>query len=384
MLKSQEAIAQFKKHDYRVLKQEKWLRFLALTKERNINLERVNSLEDLQSNYVLSYVEKTLTLLDNCQLDDNLKTFAEETLKWAEVAKGGLPHQRKAWIQKGYQLYAHNEGSAQIYSAEANETDPQKKRIVSTLIATHGLIGQYLRGEVPLSGHKPLYSLVQDQLLSASDLRKILFCLNFCIISGVEEELWATVAEEVKETIEVILSNNFDKQKSIKERLKALRTVSIANGENFEAAYEKTLSDERIYRPICNLLEGTELWYVEAALFDFSFEEFIKIFLMIAQSLQGQRVRHISFEKFMKELYYQHNGQKRVNIYKKRIIEKYLSALSMDDILQGNYQKNLHVTHEIYVDDHLGNIVLFNFRFSKASSKLIEFCVEAEKIRCPF
>lgn len=379
MLKSVEAIERLKNTDLKVLKDEKWLRFLALTSERNINMERVNSLEDLQNNYVLRYVEKTLLLLSPYELNENLKSIVEETLKWSEVAKTGLPHQRKRWIEKGYHLYAHNVGSAEIYEEESDETDLNRKRIIHDLIATHGLIGQYIRGEVPLAEHEPLYRLTQENLLSASDLSELLYCLNFCIISAVKEDIWAAISNEVEDTINLILDNRFDQQKSLKDRLRCLRTVSINNGEDFEASYDKWLSDERVYQPIFNLLQHTELWYVEAALFDFSFEEFVKIFLMISCTVECKKIKHISFEKLMKDLYYQHDGKKRVNIYKKRIIEKYLSGLSVDAILHGDYHENLHVTHEIYVDDNLCNIVFFNFRFSSASSKLIEFCAEAEK-----
>lgn len=379
MLKSVEAIERLKNHDLKVLKNEKWLRFLALTTERNINWERINSLDDLQSNYVLSYVEKTVVLLCHYRLEENLKSMVEEVLKWSEVAKTGLPHQRKRWIDKGYHVYLHNVGSAEIYEEESDETDTNRKRIIHDLIATHGLIGQYIRGEVPLAEHEPLYRLIQENRISVSELSEIVYCLNFCIVSAVKEDIWAEISKEVEDTIHLILDNRFDQQKSLKDRLRCLRAVSINNGEDFEVSYDQWLSDERVYQPIFNLLQHTELWYVEAALFDFSFEEFVKIFLILSCTINNKKIKHISFEKFMKELYYQHDGKKRVNIYKKRIIEKYLSGLSVDAILQGDYPKNLHVTHETYVDDQLGDVVFFNFRFSSASSKLIEFCVEAEK-----
>ena len=71
--------------------------FLALTAERNVNLERLNSLEEMRNNYVLNYVEKTLEALSKIQLNEYQTYIIEETLKWSEVAKSGLAHQRKQW-----------------------------------------------------------------------------------------------------------------------------------------------------------------------------------------------------------------------------------------------------------------------------------------------
>jgi hypothetical protein len=49
--------------DMRILKEERWLRFLALTRENAVNLERLSSLEDAPKNYVLEYVIRTLRVL---------------------------------------------------------------------------------------------------------------------------------------------------------------------------------------------------------------------------------------------------------------------------------------------------------------------------------
>lgn len=157
---SLQAIEVLKNGDFRSLKSEKWLMYLALTAERNINLERLYSLEETRSNYVLNYVEKTLKLLSELDLNKYQKHILEETLKWSEVAKSGLKHQRDQWIKNGYNLFAHNIGSAQIYQEQSNEADLDIKRIVYDLILTHGLIGQYIRGEIPLMDNKPLYQLV--------------------------------------------------------------------------------------------------------------------------------------------------------------------------------------------------------------------------------
>lgn len=372
-------LEQYKQGDLQVLKHNAWLRHLALTLERNINLERINSIDEMNHNYVLSYVEKTMKKLEGIELDDDLAYIIEETLKWSEVSKSGIPHQRNKWIDKGFNLFAHNVGSAEIYLEEGEEANPNTKLIIYTLILTHGLLGQYIRGEVPLSDHMPLYYLLKEERITAKKLKKALMTLNYCIISAVDERIWSDIDKQAEIIINYIINGQFEQQFGIKERLRRIRTQSIKNGENFEEEYEKILLQPDILDRIIKVFEATNLWYVEAALYDFSFQEFIKIFLLLEHEININTVKHISFERFMKEIYYQHNGKKRVNIYKKRIIEKYLSEITYQDIMEGRYPNNPHVSQDITNYNLMDNIVIFTFRFSAPGSKLIDFCVEAEK-----
>lgn len=379
MLQSLTAVERLKAGDMQVLKKEKWLRFLALTSERNINLERLDSLEEMKNNYVLGYVEKTLKALSECKLSEQQMYIIEETLKWSEVAKAGLPHQRRQWIAKGYNLFAHNAGSAQIYLEQTEEASTETKRIVHDLILTHGLIGQYIRGEVPLSDNRPLFSLVKEGIIAEAELQVILMALNYCIVSAVNESIWKDIKEQAEEIIGCIIKGRFEEHRKTVDRIKRLRTVSIKNGEDFDVEYAKLFADSRVAGKIDKLLEMADLWYVEAAMYDFSFTEFVKVFLIISQEVGSKKIRHISFERFMKELYYQHEGRKRVNIYKKRIIEKYLSEITIDDILKGSFKSNLHAVHDVAFHENLDDTAFFSFRFSAAGSKLIDFCIEAEK-----
>lgn len=69
-MKSLTDIERIKTGDLQVLKNEKWLRYLVLTSERNVNLERLSSLEEMKSNYALDYVEKTLKVLSYLSLSE--------------------------------------------------------------------------------------------------------------------------------------------------------------------------------------------------------------------------------------------------------------------------------------------------------------------------
>ena len=371
-MKALEAIRELEGGDLHILAREKWLRHLALTGERQVNLERVQSFGDIEKNPVLEYTKRTLILLERLMPDDDNRALLEEALCWCEVAKAGMAHQRKEWLDKGCNLAVHNIGSAQIYCQEA-DGDPTQKHIVSVLIETHGLIGQHIRGEVPLWHNGPLHDLVREGYLTADRLRELLLTLNACIIGAVDPQLWENVRAETAELIDRIVAGALESEQTLRTRLERLRKVSISHGEDFAATYAETMSPElekQIHALICN----AALWYVEAALYDFTFAEFIKILLLVAG--EAEKPSHISFEPLMRSMYYEYAGKKRVNLYKKRVIESYLAALTVQGILEGRFQKNPHVRHRVH--RQVGT-AFFDFVFSPAGEKLIEFCVEAEQ-----
>ncbi len=355
-----------------ILKVNKWLQYLALTKERHINFERISSVGDIYDNRVLAYVCRTFEFLDKLKLSKDDKEIMTEVLKWCEVAKCGLPHKRAQWLEKGYNLFAHNLGSAEIYLEENKGS--KNGKLIYTLIKTHGLVGQYLRGEVPLIKNKPLHDLITAGKITAECLKGLLYALNYCVIGAVDPKIWEHVSEGVQSVIDQILIGGFEGQ-ALKSRLKALRTISIANGEDFEGEYAKLKNSETA--AISKFIENTELWYVEAALYDFTFTEFAKILLLIATKMK--KLGHISFELLMQSIYYDYKGKKRINVYKKRIIEKYLTLMTYSDILSGRMQELPHVKHEIREDRNLQGTYFFDFKFSPTGEKLIGFCVEAEK-----
>ena len=385
-------IKEVKNGNKKILKGHPWLIYLYLTKRKNINLERVSSLKELEhTNPVLDYVERTLEILESVEvcedsdknssrlrISDKEKSIIEEVLIWSEVSKCGMPHQRNQWEQAGVNLFVHNIGSSQIYTMfHAQKSDDvqslMEKHIINTLIVTHGLVGQYIRGEVNLSENMPITSLLLRNFIPKDRLRKILFVLNMCIIKAISDELWQTVEANVKETIELIADNQYQNELPVKERIKRLRATSIAKGEDFESEYKKHFAEkhERIFE---FLFSKAYLWYVEPALCEFSLEEFLKIFLLIYKDSHVLSLEHISFEYLMKEIYYDHKGKKKVNLYKMRIIQDYLSKMTPEDILNNRYPANKHVQHKVILGGHMDSTACFNFEFSPAGSKLIEFC----------
>ena len=389
MLASLEAIRRCRAGDLSVLRTNRWLRHLHLTQEHQANLERLESLADLAGNPVLDYVERSLGILADLNLPVRLRALAEETLCWSEVAKAGMPHARRAWIAQGVNVHAHNEGSAALYLADwsaqagfagSGAAMPEAEaQVVACLIATHGLIGQSVRGETTLEASAPLRDLLTgDRHMQPEEWHMLLLALNRCIIEAVSPALWHSVEPAVQAALNALEQGDFGRI-GLRERLRLLRAGSIRNGEDFDAAYDACMADPQIPTAVGRLLSAASLWYVEAALHDFTLEEFVKILLLTAGTPQAPVPRHISFEPLMRDLHRQHRGKKRVNLYAQRIISRYLADLDMQALLDGHLPHNPHVAPESGTAPGCVDTVFFRFRFSPAGSRLIEFCLEAEQ-----
>ncbi|AIQ45147.1 methyltransferase [Paenibacillus sp. FSL R7-0273] len=407
MLKSLQAIEAYREGRLQPSAGPAWLNLIVSAEMPIVNLERVESLQELdQRNPVLDYVERSLRLLDSLQLSYWIKELAEETLIWSETAKGGTPRQRRRWQEEGLNCFAHNIGSAQLYwQHTAEETfevagrpqasalraagvpDAETLVIVHRLIETHGLLGQQIRGEVPPEVNRPLAVIMEEGLLTADELERLLFALNHCIIGAVSPVLWQDVRSEIMELIAAVTSGEPAEPLPMKERLRRMRSGPILRGEDFAAEWSR-LEQEGLPAERLEELQPATFWYAESALQTFSLEQFLKVLALAARSSSGGNssngngngLGHLSFEAVMNSIYYDYKGTKKINVYKKRIIEKYLSGLSWRDIAEGKLAPgNPHLVHKLRRQGHLPDTVFFDFEFSPAAEKLIEFCMEAEK-----
>lgn len=403
-MKALDAINKYLEGNMAVLKNEKWLMYLALTDQKNINLEKVESLNEVDRHYTLRYVKRTLDVLDTYVdvLSEAQFKLVEDVLKWSEVSKAGMKHHRAAWEKKGYPLHIHNYASADIYMEEQTGDDGTYKQIIKQLIEHHGTIGQYLRGEVKrkdIDLKKIIHGIEDSGLkLDTKEFTDAMKVLNHAIIEASSKEVWESIRDDVYKEITDIILDKESKEPPLKERLRRLRKASIANGEDFDAEYDKIV-DIGVEKILSHLLGHAHiLWYVEAALSDFTLEEFIKILLLIANEAglfecpgeelvstaplteaiphKVKNLSHISFERLMVDLYYQYKGKKRINVYKKRILEKYLSEQSLEELLSGKIKDNVHIRHKLNIEHDTGH---FLFELSPAAQKLVEFGVEAEK-----
>ena len=170
---------------------EQWEKYLLNTREKNYNLERLDSVKSNSNKLVYEYVLRSLEILKSKNVDDKTYYYVSEALKWMDVAKAGNSKERRQWKKKGYDLYAHNYGSSDIYK----NSNPQYDEIIRILIRTHGLIGQYIRGEVKLSLNKEIYSLIERKLITKEELKKVLIIYNECLISAASKEVFRITFE---------------------------------------------------------------------------------------------------------------------------------------------------------------------------------------------
>ncbi|MBO5987298.1 MAG: methyltransferase domain-containing protein, partial [Lachnospiraceae bacterium] len=107
-----------------------------------------------------------------------------------------------------------------------------------------------------------------------------------------------------------------------------------------------------------------ELWYYQAAFADFSVEQIEWLLRKMLEKVEDG-VEYLSFKPLADGLYYDYQGKKHLNLYKERIVEKYIRDNSTSNV-------------ELVVK-RVGRAMLVDFRFSRVCEKLIEFCVEAER-----
>ncbi len=338
---------------------ENWINYLVKTKEKNFNYERINSLTELSNKLVYNYVLNSFEVLETNKVDEKVYYYVSETLKWMEVAKAGSSKDRKKWTVNNYDLYVHNIGSSEIYCSENENYD----EVVRVLIKTHGLIGQYIRGEVNLNKNKELYDLIEKKLITKELLKEVLIVLNECVVKPVSDDLYESIKKEIVIAIEKIINNDFEEDIDLLDRLKKIN--KHLNEEDLIL-----IEDNNIKKALKKVFDNLELWYYEGALKNFSFEERIKVLLYISNSISFND-NHLTFEKLMKSIYFDYKGKKIVNIYKKRIIESMLSELSFEDIINNNIKTNPHIRFNL---KRTSNTMLFNFVFSIQATKLIEFC----------
>ncbi len=358
MIKSLEILSSIKS-----IKENEWSNYLYNTKEKKYNVLNVKSLKEINTHSVLNYVKKTLEVLNEINETEKLSSkvlyYVEETLKWQDVAKTGSKNIRKKWKSKGYNLYCHNIGSSEIYS-ENNDDG-----IVRILIKTHGLIGQYIKGEVKLDKNIELYNLIKDKRIDSNTLKTVLVILNKCIISALNTKLYVKLENQINKAIDKVINGNCKEKNDYITRLS--RLIKKISDEDIK--YLKSL-DSGVIDSLNNLFDKVELWFFDSALNDFNIEEILKVLLICENSIDNN-IEHLSFENLMSSLYLDYKNKREINIYKKRIIEFYLKTVSINDIKNNNISPNPHITYYVKKSN---KTIEFNFKFSIEATKLIEFC----------
>lgn len=344
---------------------DKWEKYLTDTNQKNYNLEKLNSIKENNKKLVYKYVQRSLNILDKKHLNKELYFYVRETLRWMDVAKAGDSKTRKLWKQKGYDLFVHNIGSSEIYK----DDNKNYNEVVRILIKTHGLIGQYLRGENRLDENIELYELISKNLISKEELKEVLIVLNECVVSASSKEVYERIKDDINEVIDWIVNNDFNHELNIIDRIDKLNG-GISKEDKLELT--KILKDKRVEERLNELLNDVSFWYYQVAIGDFSILEQIKI--LIICSLNIKDIKDITFSNIMKSIYLDYKGTKAINIFKKRIIEEYLKNLDLNDIIDNHLYLSPHVSYKL---TRHNSALSFEFKFSTQAAKLIEFCMVA-------
>ena len=364
-----------------------WLKYLTETGHVYVNAERMESVEHISSLETVMYVMRTLDVLDDIfsQTEDlpcerSVRYLLSTVLKWSEVAKGGNKRERSKWTKAGYPLDIHNIASASIFEEAKQELRSAYKEyfgedteyfleLTAKLIRTHGLIGQCIRGEIPVAHNRELYLIAQDErfrkltsgldrnsdnCVGTDDAKRFFMILNECIIRGVSDKIWENVKGEAEALIGRVLSGDVSEY-SAKYRLENLCPKEINIFDEDAEFFES------------EIFPKYELWYFTSALSDFDLGQIKTIFTYALDAISKSKaaVYHINLKPLADTLYYDYENKKHVNVYKKRIIEKYLKEPSTQ-----------HVQPEIKI---LNGTAFVNFVFTPVCGKLIDFCVEAER-----
>lgn len=359
------------KEELETLKNNEWLKILWLKDSTDdLNIEKYDEIEKISPLDTLKYVCQTLEVLESEKENLSYQEFLllEEVLCYCEVAKGGTSAMRNKWREKHFAIYVHNIGSAQIFSEIKKDIyQPEYLNYVSTLIATHGLIGQYVRGETSLSSSECLVGLHYDNI----NHEKIIKTLNKCIICGVSVKLYDNIKYEVNRAINDLLKDN------MYNRLRKLRNTAIKNGENFDNELKDFLNKyPNCITELNDFLNRFDFWYIEAATSDFRLEETLKLFIYIQREIGKKAITDISF-KTMMSFYCDYQGKKTINVFKERVIEKLLTEYDVND--PSAKLKNEHVRLVFDYENKISNIYFVSLRwqFSKISEKFIDFCIAA-------
>ena len=384
-----------------------WLRLLICADQPYWNAERLTKMDEKKQNAVLDYVLRTLDILDeHTELDDADYALVRTVLAWAEVAKAGSAEDRERWLRRGYPLDIHNEASALIYADYCPVRDPQTDP-ACILIKTHGLAGQYLRGECRLESSKELVPLAKA--MGKERFRKLFCVLNECIIRAVDRKIWDKVETKIAELAQIFCVQNAEEptadSRSVTLAEPATDSRSVTSAELSADPRPVTPAEPAAdFRPVNpgsaaflpelapaarlqallpasgipqpedisffaeNIFPSYDLWYFQSALEPFGFTGAARICAeAFREAKKHPDLRHLNFKPLADAMYYDYEGKKSVNIYKQRIIERYLQD-------PAGYEEHVHLDFTVSRISLLAGVT-----FTPACEKLIDFCVEAER-----
>ena len=261
--------------------------------------------------------------------------FLNQIILYLDFAKGGDRTTRGNWIKKwGIDPNVHNQAAAKILEKEGwlkDETSLQ-------LIRHHGLIGQYLRGEITVLAFQNFTDWVKKKKINPETISSAFFLINVIDTAAVRDNLYTEELHakfvETRNLIADVIKNNLSWEhiynlegEQIGRRLQlALRLGKLRENRDLEVI--KGLIDSlepSIFEEFYNLLKASEFWYAERATSQFLVENQAKL---LFQSAKLAPV--VNFVKLMHTL--ESNGA--IDKVKIKVIDNYLSTLSWETTLK--------------------------------------------------
>ena len=248
----------------------------------------------------------------------HLAPVLRAALVFSDISKGGSAERRKEWTERlGMDLNIHNEASAILLQKTALlnryiefRHSEFLKKLVIEMVRSHGLIGQYVRGEITgeifefmFPRIKPL-ALEMLQELQIEDLKtavhaiiQIYLLMNVLDTAAVREGLmnnalfdaFVDVADKLEKAILEIApfpSNPVDPscedcRQLLEKRLLSLRNRAILLGEPTDHVRNALNSiDDNHLKWFYRCMRHCQLWYFEAATGRLSASSQIKILIM--------------------------------------------------------------------------------------------------------
>lgn len=331
-----------------------------------------------------------------------LMPVVRAAMLFLDFTKGGSAVQRKLWESSGIDLTIHNEASAHI--ARQNEVfrriarlraSPQLAELACVLVANHGLVGQTVRGETPLTVFTTFIHYLTKESSSLSSALGVtpfdavdivvdmLHVINVCDTAAVREGLFDDALrfeflavenlirrtaqlgldslQEIREELQQKDGFALDPQDPLSmthlrrwlyDRLTRLRRARILAGEPLEDVLRivQRLSDHDVTE-VAKMLRRASLWYMEVATSVLTPESQLKLLAGALVRGAGHTAEdaefHVSFAPLLRDLDRQHEP---ASPYRIRLIETLLNQTSLSEILASGFVPSKHALGSLQIE----------------------------------
>ncbi|MFO0554861.1 MAG: methyltransferase domain-containing protein [Polyangiaceae bacterium] len=271
-------------------------------------------------------------------------------LVFSDVAKGGSPTQRESWrVRLGVDGTVHNEDSAVIFEDVTRRIlgkaplsdDGRWVERARVLIATSGLLGMRLRGEVGRESLAPLVELFQKEHDLGEAFSKVWSIVNHCETQAVRAGLWTPELQhafhEEERTILLCAQTRAFTRTPLAERIARMRGGALMRCES-SSQVDEALSRLRGAREIVeSRLARCAVWYAEPALGALSIDACVRLLAhltgaAVASGIDITRPWHLDLMGIGRAVRDRTGLPRR---YPVRLLETLLDATPAAELLQG-------------------------------------------------